>query len=153
MRASKAISEPVDDLVLEQEVSLSAAEAYRRWTVEEELKKFFAPDLRIDLRPGGDFEVLFDMTQPEGLRGSEGCVIVGFVPATEVSFTWNFPPSIPTLRDQHTIVRVGFEALGAQRTRVTLRQSGWKKEGAWPNGFEYFKRAWGFVLGNFAKGV
>lgn len=142
----------MDDLVLEQEVALSPAEAYRRWTEEEELKKFFTPNLRIDLRHGGDFEALFDMTQPEGLRGSEGCVIVGFVPAEEVSFTWNFPPSIPTLRDQHTLVRVGFQ-VGATpgHTRVVLRQSGWKSDGSWPEGFEYFKRAWGFVLGNFAK--
>lgn len=140
----------MDDLVLEQVVALSPGEAYRRWTVEEELKKFFSPNLRLDLRPGGDFEVLFDMTQAEGLRGSEGCVVVGFVPEEEVSFTWNFPPSIPSLRDQHTLVRVRFEALSPGQTRVVLQQSGWKNEGAWPEGFEYFKRAWGFVLNNFA---
>lgn len=141
----------MDDLVLQQDVALSPDEAYRRWTVEEELKKFFTPNLRIDLRPGGAFEALFDMTQPQGLRGSEGCVIVGFAPGEEVSFTWNFPPSIPSLRDQHTLVKVRFEAIGPGQTRVALRQSGWKSEGAWPEGFEYFKRAWGFVLSNFAN--
>lgn len=148
----------MDDLVLEQQVSLTQAEAYRRWTVEDELKKFFTPNLRIDLRPGGDFEVLFDMAQPEGLRGSEGCVIVSFTPAEELCFTWNFPPSLPSLRNQHTIVCVRFEALGSEETssaetRVVLRQSGWRDDGDWPEGFEYFQRAWGFMLRNFADSV
>ncbi len=142
----------MDDLVLEKCVNVSPTEAYRRWTDEEELREFFAPNLRLDLRPGGDFEVLFDMAQPEGLRGSEGCVIVGFIPAEEISFTWNFPPSIPTLRNQHTLVQVRFEVGAAPgETRVVLRQSGWRDDGAWPEGFEYLKRAWGFVLSNFAK--
>ena len=30
---------------------------------------------------------------------------------------------------------------------------GYREEGAWPEGFAYFRRAWGFVLQSFAESV
>ena len=135
----------MEDLVKQIVVSAPPPTVYRAWTTTEGLRTFMVPTARIDLREGGDLEILFDMSQPEGSRGSEGCVVVAFEPDRELAFTWNFPPSLPSIRGQHTIVRISFVAEGPG-TRVTLRQSGWRDDGEWPAGWSYFDRAWGRVL-------
>jgi len=140
----------MQDLVKEISVNASPALVYGAWTTSDGLRSFMTPNARVDLREGGDFEILFDMSQPEGSRGSEGCVVVAFEPNRSLTFTWNFPPSLPSIRGQHTIVRLTFDAMDSA-TQVTLRQSGWRDDGEWPEGWAYFDRAWGVVLEQLAS--
>ena len=121
---------------------------WRAWTTKEELERWMAAEARVELRPGGPFEILFDRTSPEGQRGSEGCTVLSYLPEEMLSFTWNFPPSLPELREKsaHTFVVIRLRPEGSSSSRVTRDQLGWGEGPAWDRGSAYFDRAWGQVL-------
>jgi len=54
--------------------------AWWKWTTHEGLLTFFGESNKIELHPGGAFEIYFSMDQPEGLRGAEGCKVLSFIP-------------------------------------------------------------------------
>jgi uncharacterized protein YndB with AHSA1/START domain len=119
---------------------------WQAWTTEEGARSFFAPQCRIDLRPGGAYEMYFDLEAPAGLRGGEGCVVLAADEPNLLSFTWNAPPELPRIREQHTHVSVYFTALEGKRTCVTLIHDGWGWGKDWERAREYFIRAWGQVV-------
>lgn len=129
-------------------VNVDAHEAWNAWTTRDGLKTFLGEDNRVELRPGGPFEIYFLMKAPEGMRGSEGCTVLSFIPDRMLSFTWNAPPSIPKLRDAkaHTQVVLEFRPRGAHRTEISLTQQGFGVGEDWDKYYEYFDRAWGHVL-------
>jgi uncharacterized protein YndB with AHSA1/START domain len=110
--------------------------------------EFFAPLARIELEPGGAYELYFNPEGAPGQRGGEGCKVLSFVPMEMLSFEWNFPPKIPALRDSgaKTWVVVQLFDAGPGKTRVRLTQLGWKDGADWDAGYAYFDRAWGMVL-------
>lgn len=116
------------------------------WTTPEGLQSFFAPEARVELWPGGRFELLFRPTAPDGERGSEGCRIQTFVPGSVLAFEWNAPPRFPTVRQRKTWVVVQFQSLGLVATRVTLSHLGWGDGPEWEAAHQYFRRSWGVVL-------
>ena len=116
------------------------------WTTSEGAIGFFAPRARIVLEEGGAYELLFDLSQPSGKRGSEGCTVLGFEEPRQLAFEWNAPPSLPTVRDFRTRVDVALRARGGARTQVTLTHTGWGEGGEWDEAVVYFDRAWDVVL-------
>ena len=133
------------------EVSAEPAAVFAAWTRAESLRAWLVPDARVELRIGGPFELLFDMDQPEGLRGSEGCRVLAWVPDRLLAFTWNAPPHFPEIRGLHTWVVVELSATEAG-TRMHITHLGWPDSGfvdgsRWPEVFAYFERAWGMVTG------
>ncbi len=125
------------------------ASVWKQWTTAEGLR-FVVKDARVDLRPGGFYEWYFLENNPPGLRGSEGCRILSFLPERMLSFTWNAPPELKRTRAQHTWVVVQLEdAPGG--TKVMLDHLGWPANGLaddpqWRETFTYFERAWARVL-------
>jgi uncharacterized protein YndB with AHSA1/START domain len=132
-------------------VPASPEDIYRAFTTLEGVKTFFAPQARVEARPGGAYEMYFAPDQPVGLRGGEGCSFVELVPGERLAFTWNFPPSLPLLRNAHTLVTVSLASAGEGLTRVSLTQTGWRAGHDWPKGRAYFERAWQVVLDRLAK--
>lgn len=128
------------------------AEVFRAFTTKEGLVRFLAPDVRFTLAANGPFEALFVPDAPAGQKGGEGCVVKSWVDGKSFTFTWNFPPSLPTLRDGNarTEVEVTFAAQGKD-TKVTLTQRGWKEGADWAAGRAYFERAWSIVLARLAR--
>ncbi len=100
------------------------------------------PARRIDLRPGGAYELLFDLEESPGRQGGEGMHLLAIQPGQLLSFTWNAPPELPTVRGHMTHVVVRLISLGDRSTKVTLRHDGWGSGGEWDLAFEYFLRAW-----------
>jgi uncharacterized protein YndB with AHSA1/START domain len=138
---------------IEQEVSVkaSSAEVWRAWTTVAGVKTFFAPEARIDLRPGGAYEILFDLDSPAGKKGSEGSKILSFVPERMLSFTWGAPPKFPGARREIAQwVVLLFDPEEGGRTRVRLFELGFKpgKEGEAVR--RYFVDAWDLVLQRLA---
>jgi uncharacterized protein YndB with AHSA1/START domain len=76
----------------ERIVPFSLTESWSKWTTHEGLKTFFGRDNKIELEIGGNFEIYFLMDNPVGLRGSETCKILSFLPREMLSFSWNAPP-------------------------------------------------------------
>jgi len=133
---------PERQIVVEQAFSASPATLWNCWTRE---MGWLVDRARIELRIGGPYELLFDLDQPVGLQGSEGCRILSFLPQRMLSFTWNAPPSLPNTRSHYTWVVLEFLSEGAQ-TRLRLTHTGWPEEwteeSSWPATFAYFDRAW-----------
>ncbi|MCX6072317.1 MAG: SRPBCC domain-containing protein [Chloroflexi bacterium] len=128
------------------EVPAVLDDVWDMWTTEAGARTFFAPACRIDLRPGGAYEMLFDLEAEPGSQGGEGNRLLAIQPRAMLSFSWNAPPELPTVRGQRTHVSVRFSALGAGLTRVSLRHDGWGEGGEWDEAFKYFERAWNRVV-------
>lgn len=128
--------------------SKSAEEAYRLFTTKEGLKKFFGVDNNIEMTPFGKYEIYFLMDSPQGLKGSEGCKVLSFVPDKMLSFTWNAPPLYLKIRASKykTWVVLNFED-----GLIELRHLGWPEDQAWNPVFDYFNKAWSMVLDAFSK--
>ena len=146
------VAEP-SDRILRQEVVVKAglADVWAAWTTSEGVESFFAPEARVELRVGGRYEILFVSTAAEGQRGAEDCRILSWLPLEFLAFEWNAPPDFGPLRDQRTQVIVQFQKIDLGQVRVTLMQHGWGIGPEWDRLYDYFDRAWGYVLGNLVK--
>lgn len=146
---------PLPERVLVKEVTVGApvAKVWEAWTTPTGIASFFAPDAKIELRPGGAFELYIVPSAPAGQRGAEGCTVLAYVPERVLAFTWNAPPSIPKLREAEarTQVVLEFTSLGPQRTKVRLSQHGFGEGEDWEKYYGYFDRAWGNVLQSLAN--
>ncbi len=121
-------------------------EAWKAWTTSQGLESFFAPHCRIDPRVDGELEIWFTPDAPPGQRGAEGQMVMQVLEGKRLAFTWNAPPTIPTLRDQKTLVTIDFEPLGAGLTRIRFAHLGWGRGEDWDQALEYFDGAWRIVV-------
>jgi uncharacterized protein YndB with AHSA1/START domain len=139
-----------DDRILRKEVEVHAPieQVWRSWTTREGVTGWFGEDARIDLRPGGRYEIYFSKDEPPATKG---CTVLSFIPHEMFSFTWNFPPTLPELRDEKTWIVLRFTPTSPGWTRVELSELGWKSGGRWGEGYEYFDRAWTHVMANLAE--
>lgn len=129
--------------------------AWRLWSSSEGLAAWWIDRTRIELRPGGHFEIYFDAEAPAGQQGSEECRVLSHLPGRMLSFTWNAPPHLDRVRGRPTWVVVLFDAV-AEGTRVQVTQLGWPQsewadEPQWAENQAYFARAWSMVLGLFER--
>ena len=128
---------------------------WERWTTREGLLSFFGRDNRIDITPGGPFEIHFLLDNPPGLRGSEGCRVLSFLPGKMLSFSWNAPPQFSDVResDYKTWVVILFEANGKGSTRLCLSHLGWPEDSLWDEVYLYFGQAWKRVMDSLLDAV
>jgi uncharacterized protein YndB with AHSA1/START domain len=143
------LTEPSDAekaITAQIQVMAPLPEVWKAWTTVEGAQSFFAPRCRIDLKPGGAYEMLFDLEAEPGKRGGEGMVVMAVQPERMLAFTWNAPPHLSTVRGQRTHVVVRLFETEAGGTRVLLRHDGWGEGEEWEEAFEYFTRAWRDVV-------
>jgi uncharacterized protein YndB with AHSA1/START domain len=126
-------------------------QVWAAWTTREGIVAFFAPDAKIDARPGGAFEIWFDPLAAPGLKGADGMRYLALQPKQMLSFDWNAPPHLPEARAQRTFVVVRLAPVSERETRVTLHHTGWGDGGQWDQAYAYLDRAWAGVLGNLKK--
>ncbi len=132
-------------------VPATVDQVWEAWTTRDGIVAFFAPDAKIDARPGGAFELYFDPLAAPGAKGADGMRYLALQPKRMLSFDWNAPPHLPEARAQRTFVIVRLEPLEERQTRVTLHHTGWGDGGQWDQAHAYFERAWAGVLGNLKK--
>lgn len=132
-------------------VAAPPEEVWEAWTTPAGARTFFAPEAHIVMEPGGAYELYFDLDQPEGLRGSEGCVVREREVPHFFSVSWNFPPCIPSLRNTYTLVGVHLQGLPDGTTRVVVTHSKWGVGPDWEEGLRYFQRAWKLVLARLRR--
>jgi uncharacterized protein YndB with AHSA1/START domain len=132
-------------------VHASPRAAWEAWATVAGVESFLAPKARIDLRPGGVYEPLFDLDAPEGSKGGEGLSVLAFVPGRFLAFTWNAPPEFPDVRGLGGVswIVVAFSPRPNDRTYVELWHLGWGTGAEWDKVFEYFQHAWDVVLFRF----
>ena len=134
-------------------VPVSAQEAWELWATADGVAKWWTPHTRIDLRPGGHYEIFFNPEERPGDKGGDWCRVLSFLPGKMLSFTWNAPPSLKTRPDQTWVVLLFDDDDGG--CDVTLDHYGWpesgltKPESDWPATLEYFETAWRYVMDLF----
>ena len=133
-------------IICEITVPASISDVWQAWTTEAGATTFFAPACKIDLKPGGAYEMYFDLDAPIGEQGGEDMIILAIQPENFLSFTWNAPPDLPQVRGQMTHVVVRLIEVDPEHTQVSMRHDGWGEGGEWDLAFEYFTRAWGEVV-------
>jgi len=138
----------VHERTLHKEVTVKSPieKVWWAWTTSEGMASWWVKQSWIDLRIDGPFELYFLLDQPRGSQGAESCRILSYLPQEMLSFSWNFPPSIPEIRFDHTWVVLRFQRTGPNETRVIFDQLGWKSGSVWEAGWKYFEEAWGNVL-------
>ncbi len=135
---------------LEEIIEAPAADVWMAWTTVEGLRTFLAPDAVIDVKAGGQWEIVFVPEAPAGSRGSEGCKVLEVKKGRRLVFEWNFVPGSP-IRDQKTTVSIEINAFGDRNCQVSLEQVGWKEGPDWDAGFAYFSDAWSLVLARLER--
>ena len=142
-----AAAVPVDRVLRADLIVLGPIEeVWKAWTTEEGIKSFFAPAGQVDLKVDGTYDIWFNPDGKPGERGAEGMRILGVELEKRFVFTWNAPPTIPTIRGQRTIVILDFTASTRTQTRVRFTQMGWGEGTDWDAAYSYFDRAWGAVV-------
>lgn len=141
---------------IEKEIVLPASRdaAWRLFATREGWTSTIAQDARIDLRPGGSFEICFNTRAPKGEQGSEGCTVLSLIPGQMLSYSWNAPPAMAFARTKRTWVVLRFEQVTPTATRVRLTHQGFAElaaespdhAGEFEDARGYFDEAWGKVL-------
>ena len=140
-------------------VSAGLEDVWHAWTTNEGAETFFSRNTNVELAIGGPYEMLFNADAPRGEQGSEGCKVLSYVPMEILSFSWGAPPKFTHARKHHTWVVVRFEDLGSNKTKVRLTHLGWDgmktahpaHADEWDQVYEYFSKAWPYVLDNLKK--
>ncbi|WP_425261830.1 SRPBCC family protein [Rubrivivax sp. RP6-9] len=155
LAAALALAVPVHaaERALDKSVVVNATldQAWQAWTTREGIVSFFAPDARVEARPGGPFEIYIDPGGAPGMKGADDMRVLAVQPKQLLSFEWNAPPHLPEARQQRTVVILRFEPVTDTSTRVRLHHVGWGDGGQWDQAYAYFDRAWGNVLANLQK--
>ena len=126
-------------------VAGSLGEVWASWTTSAGFSAFLGAECKIELQIGGAFEIYFNPEAPVGERGSERCKVLSYLPERMLSFSWNGPPTIPELREEHTWVVLQFDPVEGG-VDVSLTHLGWGEGGRWDELYAYFDRNWGAVL-------
>lgn len=128
---------------------------WKRWTTHEGLLTFFGRDNKIELLPGGAFEIYFLMDNPIGMRGSEGCKILSYLPNKMLTFSWNTPPNFAEQRASgyFTWVVIFFEEINSTTSSLQLTHYGWPEDETWKPIYDYFEKAWDNVLQNLLESM
>merc|ERR1711916_77876 len=126
-------------------IDAPVAKVWSLWSTESGLLSFFAPKVNVEFTIGGAFEILFNPEAEPGYRGAEGMMIMALEPEKLISFTWNSPPTLPTVRNQMTAVHVYMQAEG-QATKLLFIHSGFGYSEEWQKSKDYFHRAWGDIV-------
>jgi uncharacterized protein YndB with AHSA1/START domain len=146
---------PLAPVEIDSVVAAACDDVWSALTTTRGWKAFLDVDSRIELRPGGPFEIHFKPDAPAGSRGSETCTVLGYDPGRMLSFTWNAPPDLPHARERHTWVVMTLEPLAGKTTRVRLRHMGFEEvaraipehAGEVERARAYFTAAWPRILG------
>jgi uncharacterized protein YndB with AHSA1/START domain len=138
-------------LVKETLVPATLDEVWNAWTTTEGVKTFFSSQAMVELAVGGAYEIHFLLDAPPGSKGSEDCQVLSYLPKEMLSFSWSAPPEFGELREKRTIVVLRFEELEPGKVKVILSQHGWGKGEEWEKLYDYFEKAWSYVLGNLKK--
>jgi len=144
---------PRDPVVREATVAADPGTVFEALTDAAQIEAWLGVSSRVELRIGGPYELLFSTERPPGSQGSEGCVILSYLPGEMLSFSWNSPPHEPlgALRGSHTWVVITLRSSNDGGTHVRLVHTGMGSGDLWDENRRYFDRAWGAVLGALAR--
>ncbi|HEY2859354.1 MAG TPA: SRPBCC domain-containing protein [Terracidiphilus sp.] len=138
-KAGGAAGDSGQALVIEVTIPAPLRDVWQAFTTKEGLSTWLAPDVSVDLKPGGDWLVKFP-----GSTG--GGTILSFVPEKELVISALAPDRFPHVRAARTRAVFTFRAHG-NSTVVRLTQTGWQSGPEWDAAYEYLVAGNGQLLG------
>ncbi len=124
VRDRSGVDQPLAVLEFEALVDAPRGDVFQAWTTDAGVRRFFAPDCRVELEIGGPYQIYFLPDNPEGQRGADTCRVLSYVPGEMLSFDWNAPMHFAHARPRHTWVVIQFFDHGADQTRLRFRHFG-----------------------------
>lgn len=138
---------PIERIIqIEIDIPAPIYEVWQAWTTPQGIRSFLAPQCHIEIEPNGPYEAYFNPEAPSGSRGGEDCIILAFQEPTMISFTWNAPPELPTIRKHHTHVIIRLQETGPNLTHLYFTHDGWGTGEDWDKAYQYFLVAWGKIV-------
>ncbi|OUM92370.1 SRPBCC family protein [Caldibacillus debilis] len=139
-----------NDKVILKEVTIRAPLdlVWYAWTISERVAEWFAPEAVVEAKEGGPFELYFIPGNKHSMN-TRGCKITKLAEQKELHFTWKGPDNFAHLmnnEDELTRVKVSFEALGPDTSKVIVEHSGFKNEEEWEEAYQWHQAAWSQVL-------
>jgi uncharacterized protein YndB with AHSA1/START domain len=125
------IQKPQKELRFAVVVPASVDDVWNACTTTDGLKTWLWSDVRVELRAGGDWLVIY----PGGKTG--GGTITSFTPKSQLTIRALAPEAYPSVRSERTTAVFKFDRVDASNTRVTLSQTGWKEGKEWDDAYEY----------------
>jgi uncharacterized protein YndB with AHSA1/START domain len=125
------LTSPEKALRFEVNVPASIDDVWAAFATSEGLSTWLWRDVRVDLRPGGDWLALY----PGGKTG--GGTILSFEPKHRLVLSAMAPEQFPIVRQERTQAAFELEMVTPTQTRVTLLQTGWKEGAEWDQAYDY----------------
>jgi uncharacterized protein YndB with AHSA1/START domain len=116
-------------LIIELSIPAPLHDVWAAFSTKQGLSNWLAPDVSVELKPGGDWLVKFP-----GSTG--GGTIVSFVPEKQLVINALAPDRFPHVRATRTRAVFTFTAEG-NGTVVRLSQTGWQSGAEWDAAYEY----------------
>ena len=135
------LSTPEKALVFTVTVPASVDDTWQALTTTAGLETWLWRDVRVELRPGGDWLVLY----PGGKTA--GGTIVSFEPERRIELRAMAPEWFPHVRAERTTAVFELASAGPTTTVVTLRQTGWKQGKEWDDAYDYLAQGNAQLLG------
>jgi len=129
---------------LQQSIVIDAPVAvlWKAFVDPVEIRRWSSPVAAIDLRVGGSLEASYDPTRKIGDPDNIKHRIITFIPQRLIVFqNIQAPHELPNAdRFQRTVVVLQYDALGPQRTRVTLSCTGFATDPASAQIYAFFQK-------------
>lgn len=125
------------------------------WTMSERVSEWFAPETKIEAKKGGAFELYFVPGNKTGMN-TRGCKITKLVVEKELHFTWKGPDQFESLMNNEnelTTVKVLFEAVNKESTKVTVDHAGFMDNEEWLEAYNWHQMAWSGVLASLKSSL
>ena len=141
-------------LRIEAVVPASAENVWKAWTVPQELSKWIAPVVGIDLRTGGTISTNYDAKATIGGAGTIQLPIINYIEKQLITLKVNLNEKFPknTRNEDHNLQEiVQIVDLGDGKTKVVSSMVGWGTGKDWDQSYEFFARGNEWTYRELAK--
>lgn len=141
-------------LRIETVVPASTENVWKAWTVPQELSKWIAPVVAIDLKIGGTISTNYDEKAAIGNAGTIRLPIINYIEKQLITLKVNLNEKFPKrVRDEdHNLQEiVQIVDLGDGKTKVVSSMVGWGTGKDWDQSYDFFARGNEWTYRKLAK--
>ena len=141
-------------LRIETVVPGTAESVWKAWTDPQELSKWIAPVVAIDLKTGGTISTNYDQKATIGDQGTIQLPIINYVEQQLITLKVNLNDKFPKkVRDEDRNLQeiVQIVDLGGGKTEVVSSMVGWGTGKDWDQTYDFFARGNEWTYRQFAK--
>ncbi|WP_339320046.1 SRPBCC domain-containing protein [Paenibacillus sp. FSL R10-2734] len=120
---------------------------WKAWTEADRLSEWFAPEVLVDLKEGGKYELYFDPSNNQSMS-TAGCKIIRIEAPHTLVFEWKGPDPFAEVMNNPanlTQVELNLKAL-SDGTLVTIFHSGWTEAEPSQTAKSWHEQAWTQML-------